>query len=59
MQNQEPTEIKCIMIVIIISEMKCVQYLKLIKQIFIQRIRIRIPRNFAQDNDFLNGGKKI
>ena len=47
------------MIVIIISEMKCVQYLKLIKQIFIQRIRIRIPRNFAQDNDFLNGGKKI
>ena len=50
---------KCVMIVIIIFEMKCVQYLKLIKQIFIQRIRIRIPRNFAQDNDFLNGGKKI
>ena len=47
------------MTVIIILEMKCAQYLKLTKQTFIQRIRIRISINIKQDTEFLNGGKKF
>ena len=47
------------MIVITIFEMKCAQYLKLTKQTFIQRMRIRIPINIEQDTEFLNGGKKF
>ena len=39
--------------------MKCAQYLKLTKQTFIQRIRIRIPINIKQDTEFLNGGKNF